>query len=743
MMLLYVDLLLILINLALIGAVYKGQRSYSSKAGALEVTFSYFVGSISAWIAIQTSYDYLNKPDQLHLLQYALDSGLVFSILVAMSFWRFISEFARERIGKTKLYLHITGGIIVSLAGLLLKPVSAILVKGEISYQYKSLLYGAFTAYLLAYFISGLWILLVRSKKSSKPEKYSMNKKRLTAGMAIALISILISNLFIPALGINPDLATQLSNVFLVLGTTLLSFSAAFSAFNLGAFDFRRFILRAVLVVMSYLIPIVGFLYLISLAFTDIVGSSSITLNSSGGRLFYILSVIIGILTAYITKQYLVDSVSRIFSKNSFSDQEFAAAIENLIKTEFSDNLTSKFAVLCKQFLSVDKVIIFVGGKSNSDMSNLNSMGSSAQVLDRDAEITKLCGEIESRGKKNGSKSRDFMEDIQLSTDSEVNYLLQYDQSQLHGAVFLGSKLNGRRYYADEVIALRKALVEVLLAMQNIFRLRQLVEFNQSLEDKIELATKELRHTNDKLKALDEAKDEFISMASHQLRTPLTSIKGYISLILDGDMGKVPSKQRKMLSEAFSSSQRMVYLISDLLNVSRLKNGKFIIEAVDVYLPDVIEEEIDLVKEMAEAKGIKINYHKPKRFNHIELDDIKIRQVIMNFIDNAIHYTPEGGEISIVLEENSKSVSFKVIDSGIGVPRSEQYNLFTKFYRAGNARKTRPDGTGLGLFMGKKVIVASGGSIVFNSTEGKGSTFGFNFPKKSTFGHIENTTSPY
>ena len=115
----------------------------------------------------------------------------------------------------------------------------------------------------------------------------------------------------------------------------------------------------------------------------------------------------------------------------------------------------------------------------------------------------------------------------------------------------------------------------------------------------------------------------------------------------------------------------------------------------------------------------------------------------MNFIDNAIHYTPEGGEISIVLEENSKSVSFKVIDSGIGVPRSEQYNLFTKFYRAGNARKTRPDGTGLGLFMGKKVIVASGGSIVFNSTEGKGSTFGFNFPKKSTIGHIENTTSPY
>ena len=111
------------------------------------------------------------------------------------------------------------------------------------------------------------------------------------------------------------------------------------------------------------------------------------------------------------------------------------------------------------------------------------------------------------------------------------------------------------------------------------------------------------------------------------------------------------------------------------------------------------------------------------------LDETKTRQVIMNFVDNAIYYTPSGGRIKVVLSETPASIEFRVIDTGIGVPKSEQPHLFTKFYRAGNARKARPDGTGLGLFMAKKVVTAEGGAIIFDTREGKGSTFGFMFPK--------------
>jgi len=256
-----------------------------------------------------------------------------------------------------------------------------------------------------------------------------------------------------------------------------------------------------------------------------------------------------------------------------------------------------------------------------------------------------------------------------------------------------------------------------------------LVIESKILSDENKHVLGQLKTTNNKLKALDEAKDEFISMASHQLRTPLTSIKGYLSMVLEGDVGEVPDQQKEMLSTAYTSAQRMVYLIADLLNVSRLQTGKFVIEPVDCYLPDVVSEELKQLKEAIAAKKITITYHKPDSFPVVKLDDTKIRQVIMNFSDNALYYTPAGGRVKVELVDKPKSIEFTVTDNGIGVPKAEQHKLFAKFYRAGNARKARPDGTGLGLFMAKKVIIASGGAIIFKSHEGKGSTFGFTFPK--------------
>ncbi len=252
---------------------------------------------------------------------------------------------------------------------------------------------------------------------------------------------------------------------------------------------------------------------------------------------------------------------------------------------------------------------------------------------------------------------------------------------------------------------------------------------NRLLFEENQHVLKQLQKSNEKLRELDEAKDDFISMASHQLRTPLTSVKGYMSMVLEGDAGKVSKTQAKLLEQAFISSQRMVYLIADLLNVSRLKTGKFIIEATPTNLAEVVKGEINQLVETAKGRGLTLTYKKPKTFPDVMLDETKIRQVVMNFADNAIYYTPAGGHINVEVKNTPKSVEFTVTDDGMGVPREEQHHLFNKFYRAGNAKKARPDGTGLGLFMAKKVIVAQGGSIIFRSTEGKGSTFGFSFNK--------------
>ena len=196
-------------------------------------------------------------------------------------------------------------------------------------------------------------------------------------------------------------------------------------------------------------------------------------------------------------------------------------------------------------------------------------------------------------------------------------------------------------------------------------------------------------------------------------------------MLLDGDAGKLAPTQRKLLEEAFNSSQRMVHLISDFLNISRIQTGKFVVELSSVNLADILDEEIDQLRIGASSRQINLEYDKPSNFPEMQIDEGKIRQVMMNFIDNAIYYSPGESTIKIILSHTSSTVEFRVIDQGIGVPKAEQHKLFNKFSRASNARKQRPDGTGIGLFMAKKVVVALKGAIIFESVEGKGSTFGF------------------
>jgi signal transduction histidine kinase len=258
----------------------------------------------------------------------------------------------------------------------------------------------------------------------------------------------------------------------------------------------------------------------------------------------------------------------------------------------------------------------------------------------------------------------------------------------------------------------------------------QIEEFNRTLQARVDHATSRLRVANRHLKELDRAKDEFISMASHQLRTPLTTIKGYLSMMLEGDAGSLTPAQQEFVNYAYSSSERMVNLISDLLNVSRLSAGRFLIQTKPTDMVEMITDEVRQLMTHATSKGIKLIFDPPKDpLPPAEIDDNKTRQVVMNFIDNAIYYTNKG-EVRVVLEQSGDRVRLEVHDSGIGVPEAAKKKLFGKFFRADNAQTIRPDGTGLGLYLAKRVVEDQGGTILFNSIEGKGSTFGFELPFK-------------
>lgn len=312
--------------------------------------------------------------------------------------------------------------------------------------------------------------------------------------------------------------------------------------------------------------------------------------------------------------------------------------------------------------------------------------------------------------------------------DVAVILPLWYAERHL-GYLFLGEKHSGYYVHRD-LKALRTIRDELVIAIQNALSVQEVREINATLQQRIQDATKELRHSNTQLQRLDAAKDEFVSMASHQLRTPLTSVKGYISMVLEGDVGRISATQRQLLGEAFTSSERMVHLINDFLNVSRLQTGKFMLEQRSLDLAKLVGQEVDSLRTTAEAHALKLQYKQPPYFPALYIDEGKIRQVVMNFIDNAIYYSREGTTIVISLRMEGGDALLEVRDTGIGVPKSEQAHLFTKFFRATNARKQRPDGTGVGLFLAKKVIVAHGGTMVFESVEGEGSTFGFRLPIK-------------
>ena len=298
------------------------------------------------------------------------------------------------------------------------------------------------------------------------------------------------------------------------------------------------------------------------------------------------------------------------------------------------------------------------------------------------------------------------------------------------GLMMLGPKKSGELYSNRDIKVLKIVANELVIAIQNSLRFEEIRQFNQTLQAKVEEATAQLRHTNTELRRLDEAKDEFVSMASHQLRTPLTSVKGYISMVLEGDVGKITATQRQLLGEAYISSERMVHLINDFLNVSRLQTGKFMLEQRPIDLSKVVEQEVESLQTTAKAHNLTLKFRKPSYFPVLYVDEGKLRQVLMNFIDNAIYYSHEGTAIDIKLEIVEGDAVLTVKDTGIGVPKSEQAHLFSKFFRATNARKQRPDGTGVGLFLAKKVVDAHGGSMVFESVEGEGSTFGFRLPVK-------------
>ena len=545
----------------------------------------------------------------------------------------------------------------------------------------------------------------------------------ITHGILVASLFGLFFNLILPGMG-NYDLI-GVGPLFSVL----FSVSVAYSIVKYSMFDLRHTFMVSLSYVFS--LVLIASLYGISIWLIGLVIADWTTDPSLSGVVHAVTALIAAVAFQPIKNLFNVIT-DKIFFRNAYHTSTVLEELGDVIAASNSfKSLVEKSFKIIEKFIKPSSIYYVL---THTERGSKYSTRQSPDLPVGNDEIIKYVNSHHETviriDEVMAVKPTPLIEALHTAG---ISILVRLDTAHTAvGCIVLTDKLSGEVYSDKDVETIALIADELAVAIENSLRYEQITQFNETLKTEIERATADLRASNKKLKQMDQAKDEFVSLTSHQLRTPLTTIKGYISILLDGDAGELSPQQRKLLEEAFNSSQRMVHLISDFLNVSRIQTGKFEIELSDVNLAEILDEEIEQQRTSATSRQLTLVYDKPEHFPIMQLDEDKIRQVMMNFVDNAIYYSPGGSTINITLSATADVVEFKVVDHGIGVPADEQHKLFTKFARASNAKKQRPDGTGIGLFMAKKVIVALGGSIIFQSKEGKGSTFGFRLNRKPT-----------
>jgi len=305
--------------------------------------------------------------------------------------------------------------------------------------------------------------------------------------------------------------------------------------------------------------------------------------------------------------------------------------------------------------------------------------------------------------------------------------------NKLNGIIVLGSKLSNEPYSKEDLELLSTLANQAGIAIDNAQLYQEVQKLNLTLQSKVDAQTKDIVNKNKKLRRLLKIKSEFLDIASHQLRTPVSVINGILSMLNEGTINKLPAKERKQfIDNAFQKGRKLNSIINDILDASDLDDENFNIsksleetdlsetmgKITDYYQPELKQKKIKLKSEI--EKNVKI------------MADIHyLEQAIGNLIDNALKYTDPGKSIEIALKSKNNHAIIKIKDQGIGIPEKEQKNIFKKFSRASNAKELYTDGSGLGLFIVKKIVTAHPeGKIWFKSKEGEGTSFYIRLPLK-------------
>jgi len=497
-----------------------------------------------------------------------------------------------------------------------------------------------------------------------------------------------------------------------------------------------------------------GIIYLFSFAVVIILGFLLIFLNQ---RLFRPVSFnFIGPLIIVISI-LLFQSIFRSFEKIAskyfyYTFYSYQPVLNDLSRrlTQFLDldKLSSLIVNTLLNTMKLDRTVVLLRESGNGDyqiQKNIGFREENGISLVKDNFLTQYLEKtqkpllyeelsliirdtISKKERRKLEKLRENMKRIEA-----VLCLPLFTEEKIVGMIVLGNKVSGDPYSKQDIELLTSLANQASIALQNAKLYSEVKSFNKKLEKEVEERTKELREAYEELKKLDKAKSEFVSIASHQLRTPLTAVKGYISMILEGTYGKMPEKVKKPLENIYLYNERLIKLVNDLLNISRIEAGRMEMKLKRSSIEEIISSVVEELKNEAKNKGIYLKWEKAKKpLPKILIDKDKIRQVIMNIIDNAIRYTEKGGvTINLKSQISSQSIRIIVKDTGMGLTKYELSKMFESFSRGTAGTRLYTEGVGLGLYVAKKFVWMHDGEIRAESKgKGKGSTFYIELPIK-------------
>ncbi len=513
--------------------------------------------------------------------------------------------------------------------------------------------------------------------------------------------------------------------------------ATAYAIVKHNLFDIRLLVVRSI--VYSLLTILLALLYsTVIIALQLVIARDAFRLDLVEFSIFLLVALVVAFSFQPI-KKYFQKITNSFFYKHNYDPTVVLQRLTLIMASTIDlEQLGPQLVAELKQSVYVSSVRILIDDEKKGQIYSFPVAASNDHFTIHSFKLLSKSTIVEYDDLKEGELKQFFR-----THDIRMIAHLKENQKSI-GFVCLGEKLSGETFTETDKSLLAIFASEASVAIQNARAYQEIRQFNITLKEEVTRATSKLRTANERLLELDKLKDEFVSLASHELRTPMVSIRNYIWMVLNGKGGKVNPKQREYLRRAYDSTSRLSRLVNSMLNLSRIESGRVILSVEQADVRSVIREVMTEIGIRADKMGIKLTLRQKveslKTGEAVQLPSViididKIKEVLINLIGNSLKFTPAGGSITVALSVDREHVLVEIVDSGIGLEADQIPKLFQKFSmlrESYSTNATMAQGTGLGLYICKSIIELHGGKIWVES-EGhrKGSRFTFTLPRYS------------